>query len=147
MMNQIRSEVPGTISWAFVLAIMVFFASWTAFGQVENDTADTKPCGQATEIRDSLIDEATAKQFKTRRVEIVGNTVTRYREFGRRMQAGIHEGDIFTRKALEKTVKRISKMKSIYPITMDNIEIRLDREHKDIDIIFCVKQRPSTNGK
>lgn len=68
-----------------------------------------------------MIEEAERSEFNVRHVYIVGNTYTRYREFGKRMYQS--EGDIFSREKLDKTVKRISKMRSIYPINMDNVEI------------------------
>ena len=75
-------------------------------------------------------------------VEISGNTYTRGREFWKRMSAGLNEGDIFTRRALEETVRRISKMKSIYPISMENVLVRLNRTTEQIDVLFCVTQKP-----
>ncbi len=127
---------------AFLSSILVLSSSQAALGKVADDAAEKEPCGQTKVIRDPLIDEATAKYFNTRRVEISGSTYTRHRKFVRHMEDGLMEGNIFTLTALEKTVKRISKMKSIYPITMDNIEIHLDREQNDIDIVICVEQRP-----
>ena len=99
-------------------------------------------CGQAKTEQDPLVVEAARDQYIYRRIEIVGNTYTRYREFRRRFANFFNEGDIFTKKALEDSVRRVSKMKTIYPIRMENIEIRLDRENKVVDIVFCVKQRP-----
>ncbi len=128
-------------SQAILLAILAVFGSQAALGQVADEAAEKKFCGHAKEIRDTLIKEATETPFTTRRVEISGNTYTRDRDFRQRMVAGMNEGDIFTLTALEKTLKRISKMKSIYPITMDNIEVRTNREYKEIHIVFCVEQR------
>lgn len=127
----------------FSLIFCVSFASVDSIrsqSQPERDTEDIESCGQAEDVRDPLINEAHNGQFNVRRVWIVGSTYTRYREFGKRMYQS--EGDIFTREKLEKTVKRISKMRSIYPINMDNIEVRLDRNNGYIDIVFCVKQKP-----
>ncbi len=106
----------------------------------EEEAYEFDPCGHSADIRDPIIEEAERSEFNVRFVSIVGNTYTRYREFGKRMYQS--EGDIFTREKLERTVKRISKMRSIYPINMDNIEVRLDRNNGYIDIVFCVKQKP-----
>ena len=104
-------------------------------------------CGQSIKVSGPMIDEAEREQFNTRRVEIVGNTYTRYREFRKRMVNGMSEGDIFTRVALEKSVRQVSRIRSIYDITMENIEIRLNREDRSIDIVFCVKQKPRRKTK
>jgi len=53
-----------------------------------------------------------------------------------------NEGYVFKRSALEESIKRISKMNSIYPITMDNVEVILNKEKKFIDVWINVKQRP-----
>lgn len=108
--------------------------------QQEKEAYEFEPCGHSADLRNPMIEVAERSQFNVRYVEIVGNTYTRYREFGKRMYQT--EGDIFSREKLEKSVKRISKMRTIYPINMDNIEIRLDRKNGYIDIVFCVKQKP-----
>ena len=46
------------------------------------------------------------------------------------------------RRFLEESVERISKMKTIHPISMDNIEVRLDRDKKEINFDICVTQKP-----
>jgi len=102
---------------------------------------DNPKCGQPLEMSGPLIDEAERKEFNTKRVEIAGITYTRGREFWRRMAPGMNEGDIFTRAGLEASIKKISKMKTIYPISKENIEIRLDRADETIDIVFCVIQK------
>lgn len=102
-------------------------------------------CGQDPPALNALVDEADREEFNTRRVEIAGSTYTRDRDFRRRMVPGLTEGDIFTRSSLEQSIRRISRMKAIYPISMENVEVRLDRRHKVIDIVFCVTQKPRIN--
>ena len=102
---------------------------------------DEYSCHQDRRDRDQLIDQAERNEFSVKRVEIEGNTYTRGREFFRRT-TDIREGDIFTKKNLETSVKRIAKMKTIYPITVDNVKVRLDLTDKTIDIVFCVRQKP-----
>jgi outer membrane protein assembly factor BamA len=88
------------------------------------------------------VDEAERKQFNVRRVEIAGSTYTRDRAFRKRMVVGMTEGDIFTRAALERSVRNIGKMKEVYPITLQDVEVRLNREDKVIDVVICVIQKP-----
>jgi hypothetical protein len=124
-----------------VLGLLLF--ANIVYGQSSEEGLQNGPtCGQVKEVRDPLIDEADRNHFNTRYVEIAGSTYTRDREFRKRMVDGMSEGDIFSRKALEVSVKKVAKMRSIYPITMNNVEIRLDRENRIIDIVICVKQKP-----
>ncbi len=85
------------------------------------------------------IEEAEANEYYVRRIEIAGNLTTRHRVFAEKMAFG--EGDIFTRKLLEKSIKNVSRIKQIYPIRLDNIEVRLDKNSKDIDLLFVVVER------
>ena len=131
MMRQICCAV----SLALLLAV-----SSTAQNEKKGFATDTT-CLQPRADRDALIDEAMRHELITRRVEIAGSTYTRHREFVKRMVPGLIEGDIFTRAALEESVRRISRMKVIYPITIDDVEIKLDRATDSVDIIICVRQK------
>jgi hypothetical protein len=121
----------------------------TGFGSVLGQNAQTesnsqqKPytCEQDNDERNRLIKEAESNQYNIRRIYISGNSSIRHREFVKRMADYFNEGDIFTKKALEKTVKNFSEMKSIYPINLENVEIRLNEQFKEIDFVFCVRQR------
>ena len=52
-----------------------------------------------------------------------------------------NEGDIFTSENLLKTIDGFNRLEVIEPITIDNVEIRLDRQNRDIDFVFCVIQK------
>jgi hypothetical protein len=99
-------------------------------------------CGMKKAELDMLIQDAERNGFLIRRIEIVGNTYSRYQEFNKRMAANFHEGYPFTIKALDASLRNISKLKTIYPIGSEDLEVRLDRQSKDVDIIFCVRQKP-----
>lgn len=51
------------------------------------------------------------------------------------------EGDIFFKELLEKSIKKINKSFEIYPISLKNVWIRLDKSNKDLYLMFCVKER------
>jgi Surface antigen variable number repeat len=89
-----------------------------------------------------LIAVAEQNQFTIRRIEITGNATVRHREFTKRMPRNFNEGYVFTRKSLELTVKRLSRMKSIHPLSLANVELRIDRQSHDVDLIFCVTEKP-----
>lgn len=129
---------------AGIFAVAVFgIADKTIFSQVSTESKPIvlEACGHSKSVRDPLIDEAERGQFNVRRVEFVGSTYTRGRDLFKQARS-VNEGDIFTRENLEIAVKRISKMRTVYPITMDNVEARLDRSDKSVDIVFCIKQKP-----
>jgi len=98
-------------------------------------------CGQARDVRGPLINEANRDVFTVRRVSFVGNIYTRDRDL-RSGKRTLNEGDIFSRRELESSVKNLSRMRAIYPVTMNNIVITLDVPRKDVDIVFCVRERP-----
>lgn len=123
------------------LVFVKLFLADPGFAQSKDGAEEQQLCGQEAKVQNPLVEEAEQKLFTIRRVEIVGNTTIRHREFVKRLRR-FNEGDIFTRKSFEKSVKSVSNMRSIFPITNENAEIRLDREHGDVDIVFCVKQRP-----
>jgi hypothetical protein len=131
----------GIYPYCFVM--VVFAASSSLFSQTQISAAlPEQSCGYAKRVLDPLVEEADRGQFNTRRVEIAGSTYTRDRKFRKRMAPGMNEGDIFTQGSLQKTVRSIARMKVIYPITMDNIEVRLNRPERIIDVVICVTQKP-----
>jgi len=118
--------------------LLVFLSSFWVMAQ-NRQSDEIKPCSQKKNEKLQLIREAEDKQFRVRRIETTGNTYTRIRTFVENM--AFNEGDIFTKEDLLKSITGINKIKTIYPITLDNVEIIVDREFKDVDILFCVKQK------
>jgi Surface antigen variable number repeat len=134
---------------AFLLSTLMAVCFWASCYEVpaqkttESGDIDISPCGQQKAEQDRLISEAIEKQYNIRRIEISGNTSIRHREFTKRMESNFSEGDIFTLEALEKSIKRISKMKLIYPITLKNVKIFLDPKYVNVDFVICVVQKPN----
>lgn len=105
-----------------LLGLLLFYGATIAFGQSEPQYI----CNQPKGLRDSFIAEAAHKQYNIVRVQFVGNERLNARELFKITKPIIDEGDIFTRRKLEVAVKRVSKIKTIYPLTMDNIEVKLN---------------------
>jgi hypothetical protein len=97
-------------------------------------------CGQSESRVRSLSEEAEANAFTIRRVEIAGNKTIRHNEFVKRL-GQLNEGNIFTRRALFRAIKRVSKIDRIKPIALDDFELRLVRDSKSVDILICVDER------
>ena len=126
------------VGW--ITLVLVLASGFTAFAQSQPKGEPAIPCGQEPAVQEPIIETAETNQFNVRRVEISGNSSIRHREFVNRLK-GVNEGDIFSRALLRKSVERIARMKKIYPITMRNVELRVNPQYRDVDILICVKER------
>jgi len=50
-------------------------------------------------------------------------------------------GDIFNRTALEKSIERISKIRSLQPVTVDDIDVRTDDKEKHVEFTINVREK------
>lgn len=128
---------------AICILLLILAASLSTQERDENSARNDCKCGMKKEQLGPLIEEAERGRFTIRRIEIACNTYTRYQTFNKKMAKGFHEGDAFNKKSLEESLANLSNLKIIYPIAIENIEVRLDRSAKDIDLVFCVKQKPN----
>lgn len=126
---------------SFCFFVLIGFLSFSAFAQ-----AETRPCSQDKAEKLRLIKEAEENQFNVRYIAIQGNDSLSYRVFRKKMAT--EQGDVFTRDNLFKTIEGISKIKKIYPISLDDVEIRLIRNvtwGRDlanvVDFTLCVKEK------
>jgi hypothetical protein len=103
-------------------------------------------CSQPAAELDALIREAVAKQFLVGRVEFIGNAHTRDNVLRRKIL--LDEGDVFTRENLVKSLESVSKLrKIIYPVKLNDVEIRLHRSDKIIDIGICFQEKQKSPGQ
>ena len=128
------------IKYLFFSFFAIILITGSAIAQISTEQAEIEPCGHDKIGQAELIKEAETNGFLVRRTEISGSTYTRHRDFQRRM--AFVEGDIFTREKLEKSVVSVARMKMIYPIQLSEVGLHLDRESRDVDLVFCVKQKP-----
>jgi outer membrane protein assembly factor BamA len=87
----------------------------------------------------SLIREAEREGYVVRRTEFLGNARTADMVLRRRLM--LNEGDLFTVEKLEQSIQRLSKLKVIKPVRLRDVDIRLDREYKVIDMAFRVREK------
>jgi hypothetical protein len=87
----------------------------------------------------SLIREAEREGYAVRRTEFLGNARTADMVLRRRLM--FNEGDLFTAEKLEQSIRRLSRLKVIKPVRLRDVEIRLDREYKVIDMAFRVREK------
>jgi hypothetical protein len=103
-------------------------------------------CSQPAAERNKLIEEAEWNKFTLRRTEFVGLTYTRDQVLRDRMTPVINEGDVFTRDKLLRILRRMSALKrTIYPLRLRNVVIRLDRSDGLVDVTICFRQRHRVN--
>lgn len=97
----------------------------------------TQPAGEQA----ALITEAEANQYTTRRVEFLGNRYTRDMVLRRRFVMGLQEGDLFTRRNLNKALRNVSKLKMIYPVRWRDVLVQLNRDEKHVDMLVCFREK------
>jgi len=86
-----------------------------------------------------LLNEAESAGYTARRVEFYGNQHIRDNVLRKQFVQG--EGDIFSRKLLEQGLKNFNSMGTLYPVTINDIEARLDREEKLIDLTIYERRK------
>ena len=86
-----------------------------------------------------LINDAETAGYTLRRVEFSGNA--HIRDNVLRKQFVHQEGDVFSRKLLEQGLKNFNGLGLVYPVTWNDLEARLDREEKLIDLTIYVRER------
>ena len=87
------------------------------------------------------MDEAQRNQFTVRRLEFLGITHTPDTMVRGRMTL-LNEGEVFTRQKLLRSLRRVSALKRIYPVRLTNVEIRLERPDRIVDMLICFTERP-----
>ncbi len=123
-----------------IIAVLLFAAlnvPWCASAQ--NQTRET--CGQTTAEQTPLLREAIDQRYTLRRVEFIGNETIRDHDLRRRVV--LREGDLFSQRNLDKTLVSLNRLTKLYPLTMRNVIVRLDRTEKLVDLTFCIRERHS----
>ena len=89
-----------------------------------------------------LIAEAEQNRYTLRRIEFVGNEHIRDQVLRQRTRS-LREGNIFKRAALKQSLTSLNRLR-ILPVAIKDVEVRLDRKDKAIDLVIPVKERPGT---
>ena len=124
-----------------MIIVVLLFATlnvpWCASAQ--NQTRET--CGQTTADQSPSLREAIDRRFTLRRVEFIGNETSSDQELRRRVV--LREGDLFSQRNLARTLVSLNRLTKLYPLTMRNVIVRLDRTEKLVDLTFCIRERHS----
>jgi len=123
-----------------IIALLLFATlnvPWCAWAQ--NQTPET--CGQTTAEQTPWLRKAIDQRYTLRRVEFIGNETIRDHDLRRRVV--LREGDLFSQRNLAKTLVSLNRLRKLYPLTMRDVIVRLDRTEKLVDLTFCVRERHS----
>src|SRR5215475_3094429 len=96
-------------------------------------------CSQSESERTANLEEAEQNGYAIGRVGFFGNQNTRDLVLRRRIL--LEEGEPLTREKIEESLKRLSKLKMIYPLRFANFEIQLDRPNKIAHLTICVTEK------
>ncbi len=86
-----------------------------------------------------LIQNAETNGYTLRRVEFSGNK--HIRDNFPRKQFVQGEGDVLSRKLLDQGLKNFNNLGSLYPVTLSDVEARLDHAEKLIDLTIYFRER------
>lgn len=86
-----------------------------------------------------LIREAETNEYTLRRVEFSGNEHIRDNVLRKQFVQG--EGDVLSLKLLDQGLKNFNRLGSLYPVTLNDVEARLDRDEKLIDLTIYFRER------
>lgn len=97
-------------------------------------------CRQSKTQQSSFLQRAQNRKYSLSRLELIGNDFINDHELRKRVL--LQEGDFFARKKLMQSLTSVSKLKTIYPVTLNDVVIQLNDREKTIDITICVKEKP-----
>ncbi len=87
-----------------------------------------------------LVAEAEKNRYTIRRLEFIGNEHLSDQVVRRRLWA-LQEGEIFTKRALTKGLLSLNRPADIYRVRLDDLDIRLDRREKTVDLRIVINER------
>jgi len=124
------------------VSVGLLICAGAASGQGKLDNGASDPSwSQTSQERDSRLELASGGQYRVGHIYVSGNKCTRDREVRERLVRGFTQGDIFERAPLDKSLRRVSKIKKIYPVTIENIAVRLDEKEKHADFVINIKEK------
>jgi hypothetical protein len=127
--------------------LLLVFTSFNSSGHVKlviDEARALVDCKQPAAEQETLIREAEKSRFTLRRLELMGNVATPDEVLHRRIASRMAEGNLFSRRNLITSLKNVSSLKTIYPITMKDVVVRLDSVEKTFNLQICFKERPQS---
>jgi outer membrane protein assembly factor BamA len=122
-----------------IIAVLLFALNVPRCASAQNQTRE--PCAQTSAEQTPWLREVIDRRYTLRRVEFIGNETISDNDL--RRSVVLREGDLFSQRNWAKTLVSLNKLKTLYPVTMRNVIVRLDRTEKLIDMTFCIRERHS----
>ena len=99
----------------------------------------SSPCSQPQAERAALMREAEKEKYTVGRIFFIGNEHIRDRVLRRRVL--LNEGDLFKRRRLLSSIDNLNRLRTIKPVRLADIKVRLINEDKIAEIWICFKER------
>lgn len=97
-------------------------------------------CNQPAREQAEIIREAEANHYSIRRLEFLGNESISDWVLRRRMGA-LQEGEKFRRSNLVRSLKNVSRLKTLHPVRFSDVTLRLEESDKLVDMVICFKEK------
>ena len=92
------------------------------------------------QLSSQIMSEGEKNRYTVRRLVFVGNTWTRD-SILRKQTHELREGEIFSVSTLRHSLKNLSRLRSIYPVRIGDVDAYLNPEDSTIDITINVRPR------
>ena len=97
-------------------------------------------CAQPAREQAEIIKVAEANHYSIRRLEFLGNERISDWTLRKRMRA-LQEGEKFRRSNLVRSLKNVSRLKTIHPVRFSDVMLRLNESDKLVDLVICFKEK------
>jgi outer membrane protein assembly factor BamA len=100
---------------------------------------DRAPCAQPAPEQAAIFRKAQTEKYSLRRIEFIGNADTNDGTLRRRI--ALKEGNVFARAILIKSLKSLSKLRSIHPVRLSDVLAHMNDQEKTIDVVICIREK------
>ena len=97
-------------------------------------------CTQPALEQAAIIRDAEAKHYSIRRLEFLGNESISDWVLRKRMGA-LQEGEKFRKSNLVRSLKNVSRLKTLHPVRLSDVMLRLEESDKLVDMVICFKEK------
>ncbi len=87
------------------------------------------------------MEKAEQHQYRVSHIYFSGNVEIRDRVLRRKINERLTAGDIFTRQNLYQSLMKLSELKVIYAVRLEDVEVSLDKENGIIDLTITVREK------
>ncbi len=125
----------------FSVLLSTLFVAVTFLPRLANGQSDEKVTRQQKSEVLLLIEKAEQNQYRVSHIYFSGNIGIRDRVLRRKINTRLNEGDIFTRQNLYQSLNKLSELRVIYGVRLEDVEVSLDEENKIIDLTVTVREK------